>query len=85
MTKPRGPSRAANQPEPSLKESTLPADNQLALLSKRPTSNTSIAELRQEREREAPFHPKCHWDVTAEKSHLQTGGRAASDSVWHPA
>lgn len=63
MIKPRGPSQAASEPEPSLTESMLPAENQLALVSKRPTSNT---------ERKAPFHPKCHWDVKAEKSYLQT-------------
>lgn len=36
MIKPRGPSQAASEPEPSLQESTLPAENQLALVTKAP-------------------------------------------------
>lgn len=39
-------------------------------------------------ERKAPFHPKCHWDIMAEKSHLQTRGEWRTQtlfgSLFHP-
>lgn len=39
-------------------------------------------------QRKAPFHPKCHWDLMAEMSHLQTRGKGRTrtlfDSLFHP-
>ncbi|KAK5865867.1 hypothetical protein PBY51_020104 [Eleginops maclovinus] len=78
MIKPVGPSRAASEPEPSLKESTLPAENQLALMSWRPNLRHLHCSAKR---REKPLF--IHWDIMAEKTYLQKRG-TVSGRPLHP-